>query len=78
MLISSIHNDKSCTDLWLNVWFLDDGVLAGHPAFVSRALDIIQSDGPPLGFHVNLKKCELFSPSDMSLFPTSYPIVQCS
>ena len=72
-LILSIHNDKSCTDLRLNVWYLDDGVLAGHPTSVSRALDIIQSDGPPLGFHVNLKKCELFSPSDTSLFFTSIP-----
>ncbi|KAL5487427.1 hypothetical protein EMCRGX_G020024 [Ephydatia muelleri] len=72
-LILSIHNDKSCTDLRLNVWYLDDGVLAGHPTSVSRALDIIQSDGPPLGFHVNLKKCELFSSSDTSLFPTSIP-----
>ena len=72
-LILSIHNDKSCTDLRLNVWYLDDEVLAGHPTSVSQALDIIQSDGPPLGFHVNLKKCELFSPSDTSLFPTSIP-----
>ncbi|KAL5471147.1 hypothetical protein EMCRGX_G029230 [Ephydatia muelleri] len=55
-LILSIHNDEFCTDLLLNVWYLDDGVLAGHPASVSRALDIIQSEGPSLGFHVNLKK----------------------
>ena len=41
-LILSIHIDKSCTDLRLNVWYLDDGVLAGHLASVSRALDIIQ------------------------------------
>ena len=72
-LILSIHNDESCTDLLLNVWYLDDGVLAGHLASVSRALDIIQSEGPSLGFHVNLKKCELFSPSVLSLFPTSIP-----
>ena len=46
---------------------------AGYPASVSRALDILQSEGPSLGFHVNLKKCELFSPSVLSLFPTSIP-----
>ncbi|KAL5505639.1 hypothetical protein EMCRGX_G007103 [Ephydatia muelleri] len=46
---------------------------AGYPASVSRALDIIQSEGPSLGFHVSMKKCELFSPSVLSLFPTSIP-----
>ena len=60
-------------DLRLNDWYLDDGVLSGHPASVSRALDITPSGGPPQGFHVNLKKCELFSPNDVSVFPTSIP-----
>ena len=36
-----------------------------------RALTIIQAQGPSLGFFVNLKKCELFSVSDLSSFPPS-------
>ena len=36
-----------------------------------RALTIILAQGPSLGFHVNLKKCELFGVSDLSSFPPS-------
>jgi len=45
----------------LHKWFLDDGILAGRCADVLRALAILQVEGPPLGLHLNLSKCELFS-----------------
>ena len=52
-------------------WYLDDGSIAGESLSVLRALTIIQAQGPSLGFFVNLKKCELFSVSDLSSFPPS-------
>ena len=49
-------------DLLLNVWFLDDGVLCGPREVIIRALQIFMENGPSLGLHLNLAKCELFSP----------------
>eukprot|EP00731_Ephydatia_muelleri_P016878 Em0009g1302a len=37
----------------------DDGSLAGKSASVLRALNIVSSQGPELGFNINFKKCEL-------------------
>lgn len=48
------------------LWYLDDDVIAGpRVAFLS----IVQQYGPLLGLFVNTTKCELFSMSDMSIFP---------
>ena len=49
-------------DLLLNVWFLDDCVLCGPREVIIRALQIFMEDGPSLGLHLNLAKCELFCP----------------
>lgn len=46
--------------LALNAWFLDDGTMIGRTADVRAALQVIQVEGPPLGLHVNLGKCELW------------------
>ena len=37
---------------------------------VAHALSIIQDLGPPLGLHINIDKCELYSPCDLRLFPS--------
>ena len=47
----------------------DDGVVAGPISAVLRVLSIIKDLGPPLGLHINLSKCELFSVNDLSRFP---------
>ena len=43
--------------------------LAGPISAVHRALALIKVIGPPLGLFVNMSKCEVFSQSDLSLFP---------
>ena len=45
--------------------------MAGESSSVLRALTIIQAQVPSLGFHVNLKKCELFGVGDLSSFTPS-------
>ena len=48
--------------LALNVWYLDDGTLIGTSADVLQAFQIIATEGPALGLHVNHSKCELWWP----------------
>ena len=54
-----------------NAWYLDDGPLAGKSASVLRALNIVSSQGPELGFNINFKKCELYGAGDLSSFPSA-------
>ena len=54
-------------DLLLNVWLLDDGVLCGPREVIIRALQIFMEDGPSLGLHLNLAKCELFIPQSFNV-----------
>ena len=42
---SSIEADDGCFDLSLNLWYLDDGVLAGERSAVVRALHLIEELG---------------------------------
>ena len=44
-------------------------MLAGPKHAVLRVLSIIEDLGPSLGIFINLSKCELFSHSDISMFP---------
>ena len=52
---------KACPNLALNLWYLDDGIIAGKSADVIAALKIIQNLGPEMGMDLNLKKNELVS-----------------
>ena len=70
-MVTTIHTDDAWAGLLHNAWYLDDGSMASESSSVLRALTIIQAQGPSLGFHVNLKKCELFSVGDLSSFPLS-------
>ena len=67
-LVLSIADDKECSSLLSQCWYIDDGVLAGHSQSV-----LLQQQGPSLGLHINLKKCELFGTGDLSQFPISIP-----
>ena len=69
-LVSAIAEDKACSSLLFHKWYIDDGVIAGPKQAVAHALSIIQELGPPLGLHINIAKCELYSPCDLSLFPS--------
>lgn len=60
LLVTRVAAD--CPDLDLHRWYLDDGVLAGPSRQVLRALTLLRKHGPTLGLHLNLGKCELFSP----------------
>ena len=42
----------------LNLWYLDDGVIVGHPELLQKAWDIIRLKGPALSLHPNPSKCE--------------------
>eukprot|EP00731_Ephydatia_muelleri_P024463 Em0016g734a len=69
-LVSAIAEDKDCSSLLFHKWYIDDGVIAGPKQAVAHALSIIQDLGPPLGLHINIAKCELYSPCDLRLFPS--------
>ena len=57
MVLKKVINaiSDSCA-LDINLWFLDDGVIAGPAEEVSRALDVIEQVGPNLGLLTNLSK----------------------
>ena len=68
-VVSAIANDEECVSLLFHKWYIDDGVVAGPIPAIARVLSIIQELGPQLGLFINSAKCELFSASDLSLFP---------
>lgn len=65
---------SQCT-LYLHAWYLDDGTIVGDTLEVSKALKIIQADGPVRGLHLNISKTELFwpSPDPRSYFQGVFP-----
>ena len=69
-IASAIASDKAYSYLLFHRWYIDDGFIAGLKQAVAHALSIIQELGPPLGLHINNAKCELYSPCDLTLFPS--------
>ena len=71
--LAEIINAELPEELFLHVWYLDDGVLAGKAALVKQALDIIAREGQQLGLLLNTHKCELIlkppSAHRVALFP---------
>ena len=53
--------------LLINTWFLDDSTLCGSPEDLSKALSIIESEGPPNGLFLNRAKSLIFAPPDSSM-----------
>jgi Reverse transcriptase (RNA-dependent DNA polymerase) len=47
-------------DLKLNLWYLDDGHLAGSNSALLKCLEIIKEFGPSLGLYINMRKCVIF------------------
>ncbi|XP_022032741.1 uncharacterized protein LOC110933848 [Helianthus annuus] len=62
-------------NLPFHAWYLDDGTIIGNAMEVAKALEIINTEGPSLGLHLNIKKTEVYWPScdglkvQDSLFP---------
>ncbi|XP_026403713.1 uncharacterized protein LOC113299002 [Papaver somniferum] len=57
------ENITTQCSLDLHAWYLDDGTIVGDTMEVSKALKIIQTNGPARGLHVNVTKTEVFWPS---------------
>ena len=70
ILVSAISSRDDCAGLKFHAWYLDDGALAGPRSTVSNILALLQELGPPLGLHVNIPKCEVFSQSSLDCFPS--------
>ena len=51
-----------CPELSLNMWYLDDGHIAGPKSVVLDCLNFIATTGSNLGLHLNLSKCVIFGP----------------
>ena len=68
------------SSLELNAWYLDDGTLVGPPSGLAAALNIVESDGPPRGLHLNRGKSLLFLPSGAdaadSPLPSDIPVTR--
>ena len=69
VVVKAIATHPECGDLLYHVWYLDDGILAGPSSHVRKALSLLIELGPPLGLHVNIKKCEVFSSGCLTHFP---------
>ena len=65
--------------LKINAWYLDDGILCGSPSDLSKALMIIEEDGPPRGLNLNHSKSLLYihPDSDPSINPLPSDIPVC-
>ena len=48
---------EEAPDLAANLWYLDDGTIAGTTADVHRAYSIIQELGPSRGLNLGYGKC---------------------
>ncbi|WP_369007469.1 reverse transcriptase domain-containing protein, partial [Pseudomonas syringae] len=57
-----IQKIQDACDLKFQAWYLDDRTIAGDTLMVSRALDIIKTEGPKIGLHLNIDKTEVFWP----------------
>ncbi|KAK9740536.1 hypothetical protein RND81_03G042700 [Saponaria officinalis] len=62
-------------DLCLQAWYLDDGTVVGDTLVVSQVLDLILTEGPALGLHLNVDKTEVFWPvvDPRGLVPGVFP-----
>ena len=59
--------------LALNAWYLDDGTLIGSPKDLSAALQIVETDGPSVGLHLQRGKSILFSPKAFDISKSPLP-----
>lgn len=68
---------RECS-LLLNRWYADDGTLIGTIPEVTKALRILHTFGPSMGFRMNISKCRAFwpttEPSLLESLTTSFPL----
>jgi hypothetical protein len=59
----------------MQAWYLDDGTIVGDTLVISRVLDLILTEGPALGLHLNVDKTEVFWPvvDPRGLLPGVFP-----
>jgi len=62
-----IQDNLSTIGLNSNDWFLDDGVICGPTEHVSKAFELITSEGPKYGLFMNHSKSSLYWPSGNQL-----------
>ena len=51
----------------LNLWYMDDGVLAGSRESVLKNFDFLRTEAEKFGLQINVKKCEAFNAGDAQL-----------
>jgi hypothetical protein len=64
-------NDNCILDVLL--FYLDDGILLGHPLEILKALKFIQDFSVSHGLQLNLSKCELFSFDEQNEHLSDFP-----
>ena len=55
-IVTKISTRAKCANLLLNLWYMDDGIIAGPAPDVRKALKLIVKYGPDLGLDLNLAK----------------------
>ena len=60
--------------LLLNAWFLDDGTIVGKRQEIPSAFNILHSQGPAVGLHLNSTKCSIWCGDDDDLPASVDPI----
>ena len=53
---------KALSNLWVNLWYADDGTIVGPTGAVETALHLLRQKMQPLGLELNLKKCVSWGP----------------
>ena len=61
LFATTIHSLVSGLQSSFNLWYLDDGVLAGDPATVAADFERIKSECASLGLELSVEKCEVAS-----------------
>jgi hypothetical protein len=64
--------NKEC-DLQINAWYMDDGNLLGNPEKLLMAWDILSTELPKIGLHLNPNKSEWITSSNIN-GPEGVPI----
>lgn len=59
LTIQRIISSLQLLNLDLNIWYLDDGTIAGEPEAVLKALNVIIDKANEIGLKLNYRKCEI-------------------
>ena len=56
----------------LSVWYLDDGTIVGDVQDVFKVFELLRSEGPAVGLHLNVAKNEIWWPSRSESDPGAF------